>query len=189
MERTLDWTPRKRHQKRICQDHIKELLPGETSEGVEKPDKGRGGSQARVWLQLDCTLRELGSRRSWAFICPTHQSLLIATVVEPETQERMLVTQSCPTPCDPMDCSPPSSSVHGILQARILEEAAIPFSRGLSQPRDQTRVSCIASRFLTVWATREAFLKLKGMSHSAHLGQVALETQWPAFKENQGKGH
>ena len=96
MERTLDWTPRKRHQKRICQDYIKEVLPGETSEGVEKPDKGRGGSQARVWLQLDCTLRELRSRRSWAFICPTHQSLLIATMVEPETQERMLVTQSCP---------------------------------------------------------------------------------------------
>ena len=40
------------------------------------------------------------------------------------------VTQSCPTLCDPLDCSPPGSSVHGILQARILEWAAIPFSRG-----------------------------------------------------------
>ena len=45
--------------------------------------------------------------------------------------------QSCLTLCDPMDCSPPGSSVCGILQARILEQIAISFSRGLSQPRDQ----------------------------------------------------
>ena len=50
---------------------------------------------------------------------------------------KVLVSQSCPTLCDPMDCSPPGSSVHGILQARILEWVAIPFSRGSSQPRDQ----------------------------------------------------
>ena len=51
--------------------------------------------------------------------------------------------------CDAMDCSPPGSSVHGILQARILEWVAIPFSRGSSQPRDRTHVSCIAGRFFT----------------------------------------
>ena len=50
--------------------------------------------------------------------------------------------QSCPTPCDPMDCSLPSSSVHGIFLARMLEEAAIPFSRGSSRPRDQTCIFC-----------------------------------------------
>ena len=55
-----------------------------------------------------------------------------------------------------MDCSPPGSSVHGILQARILEWVTIPFSRDSSQPRDQTHVSCIAGRFFTVWATWEA---------------------------------
>ena len=55
----------------------------------------------------------------------------------------MLVAQSCATLCDPMDCSPPVSSVHGILQASILEWVAIPFSRGSSQARDQTWVSCI----------------------------------------------
>ena len=49
-------------------------------------------------------------------------------------------------------CSRPGSSVHGILQARILERVAIPFSRGSSQPRDQTWVSCIAGRFFTIWA-------------------------------------
>jgi len=49
-----------------------------------------------------------------------------------------------------MDCSPPGFSVHGILQARILEWVAIPFSRGSSQPRDQTQVSHIAGGFFTV---------------------------------------
>ena len=49
-----------------------------------------------------------------------------------------------------VDCSLPGSSVHGILQARILEWVAIPFSRGSSQPRDQTWVSCIAGRFFTI---------------------------------------
>ena len=56
----------------------------------------------------------------------------------------MLVTQSSQTHVDPTDCSPPGSSVHGILQARIQEWVAILFSRGSSQPRDQTWVSCIA---------------------------------------------
>ena len=57
--------------------------------------------------------------------------------------------QSCLMLCDPMDCSPPGSSVHGILQARILERVAMPSSRGSSWPRDQTWVSCIAGRFFT----------------------------------------
>ena len=61
-----------------------------------------------------------------------------------------LVTQLGPTLCDPMNYSPPSSSVHGILQARILEWVAMPFSRGSSQPRDQSQVSRIAGRFFTV---------------------------------------
>ena len=62
--------------------------------------------------------------------------------------------QSCLTLCDPTDCSPPGSSVHGILQARIVEWAAIPFCRGSSQPRDQTHVSCTEGRFFTIWASR-----------------------------------
>ena len=52
--------------------------------------------------------------------------------------------QSCPTLCDPVDCSPPGSSVHGILQARILEWVAMPFSRGSSRLRDGTRVSYVS---------------------------------------------
>ena len=61
-----------------------------------------------------------------------------------------LVTQLCPTPCDPMAHSPPGSSVHGTLQARILEWVAMPSScRGSSQPRDWTQVSSTAGRFFT----------------------------------------
>ena len=56
------------------------------------------------------------------------------------------VAQSCSTLCDRVDCSPPGSSVHGILQARILEWVAISFSRGSSRPRDQTEASLIAGR-------------------------------------------
>ena len=66
------------------------------------------------------------------------------------------VVPCCLTLCDPMDCSPPGPSVHRILQARILEWVASPISRGPSQPRDRTGVSCIAGRFLTIWAIREA---------------------------------
>ena len=58
--------------------------------------------------------------------------------------------------CDSMDCSPPGSSVHGILQARVLEWVAIPFSRRSSWPRDRTWVSCTAGRFFTIWASRKA---------------------------------
>ena len=54
------------------------------------------------------------------------------------------VTQSCPTLSDPMDCSPPGSSVHGILQARVLQWGALPSFRGSSCPRDRTRVSCVS---------------------------------------------
>ena len=59
--------------------------------------------------------------------------------------------QLCPTLCDPIDCNPPDSSVHGILQARILEWVAISYSRGSSRPRDQTQISyisCIGSQVL-----------------------------------------
>ena len=71
----------------------------------------------------------------------------------------VLVAQSYLTLCDPMDCSQPGSSVHGISQARILEWVAISFFRSSSQLRDQTCVSCIADRFFTVWVTREAQTK------------------------------
>ena len=69
--------------------------------------------------------------------------------------------QSCLTLCDPMDCSPPGSSVNGILQARILQWVAMPCSRASSQPKDRTHisyVSCTGSGFFTISTTWEAHL-------------------------------
>ena len=69
------------------------------------------------------------------------------------------VSQSCPTICDPMDCGLPGSSVHWILQARILEWVAISFSRGSSRPRNRTQVSRIAGRRFNLWATRKPLIR------------------------------
>ena len=63
-------------------------------------------------------------------------------------KRKVLVAQSCLTLCDPMDCSPSGSSVHGILQPRILEWTIIPFSRGSSWPRDWTLISCIGKKII-----------------------------------------
>ena len=65
------------------------------------------------------------------------------------------VAQSCPTLCDPMDCSLPGSSIHGIFRARVLEWVASSFSRRSSWPRDWTWVSRIVGKCFTVWATRQ----------------------------------
>ena len=84
---------------------------------------------------------------------PTISSSVTLLMLKESERE---VAQSCPTLCDPMDCSLPGLSVRGIFQARVLEWAAVSFSRGSSQPRDRTQVSCVADRHFTVWATREA---------------------------------
>ena len=82
---------------------------------------------------------------------PTHLHPVPSTNSNPfPTESEMKVAQLCPTLCDSLDCSLPRSSVHGILQARILEWVAFPFSRGSSQPRDQTQVSRIAGGFFTI---------------------------------------
>ena len=77
---------------------------------------------------------------------------------------RMCQITSVVSLCDPMGCSLPGSSVHGILQARRLEWDAVSFSRGSSRPRNRTQVSCIAGRFFTNQATGEAPSLLKFMS-------------------------
>ena len=68
-----------------------------------------------------------------------------------------LVTKSCLTLCDPMDCSSPGFSVHGICQTRILEWVALPSSRGSSWPRDRTHIFCVGRQILYHWATSEAW--------------------------------
>ena len=96
------------------------------------------------------------------------------------------VTQSCPTLCDLLDCSPPGSSVHGIFQARILEWVDYPFSRGSSQPRDRTQVSCTAGSFFTSWVTREAQEYWSGLpiSSPADLSDPEIEPESPTLQED-----
>ena len=93
---------------------------------------------------------------SWA--CKESDMTEWLSTAQPMKKVKVLVVQLFLALCDPRDYRPPGSSVHGILQARILEWVAIPFSRGSSQPRDQTWVSCIAGRFFTIWAIREAHI-------------------------------
>ena len=93
--------------------------------------------------------RESREERSWGSGC------LDNLVLQGLPNVKVLATQSCLTLCKPMDCSPPVSSVHGILQARILEWVAMSFSRGSSHPRDRT-LHWGAGRLSTIWDTREA---------------------------------
>ena len=107
---------------------------------------------------------------------------------------KVLIAQLCQIVCNPMDCSPPGSTVHGILQARILEWIALPFSKGSFWPRDQTQVSCIAGIFSTVWATGEAHWSLgpeepleKGMAtHSSILAWKVPRTEKPGGLQSMG---
>ena len=86
--------------------------------------------------------------------------------------------QLCPAVCDPVDCRPPGSSVHGIFQARILEWVAKPSSRGSSQPSDRTLVSCIGRQILYHCATWEApfYLLLSPLSHQLSMAHILTST-------------
>ena len=95
---------------------------------------------------------------------------------EIEKKVKMLVAHSCQF-CDPMAGILPGSSVHGILQASILEWVANPFSRGSSWPKDWTRVSCTAGGFFTIWATREA----QEISYQSNLKHRTAESTYSAY--------
>ena len=102
--------------------------------------------------------------KSWPAGLPFSKSFLVISITPLVLHGCLvLVAQSCLTLCDPMDYSLPGFSVHEILQARTLERVTISFSWGSSWPRDQTPVSCIAGRFFTVWATRQAHRHLKDL--------------------------
>ena len=100
----------------------------------------------------------MGQRLSWFFtsVIPFHPLNPRRCVVVPTLLCCCLVTQSCPTLCNPMDYSLSGSTVHGILQANVLEWVSMPSSRESSQSSDQTQVSHIAGGFFTSWDTREA---------------------------------
>ena len=106
--------------------------------------------------EIQCSLSSLFILMTtwWPELCSLSSRLSI-TAKTVQYLKCVLLAQSCPMLCDPLDCSPPGSSVHEIFQARILEWVAISFSRGSSLPRDR-KVSCTAGRFFTDRATREA---------------------------------
>ena len=85
--------------------------------------------------------------------------------------------------CNPMDCSLPGSSVHGVSQARILEWVAISFSKGSFWPRDQTWVSCIAGRFFTDWAPEKptAIISLWPTNAPASLVHMCSPSSFPQW--------
>ena len=96
-----------------------------------------------------CTLQE-------ALNSKMHNPLTQNIQSPPDSKVKMKV-KSLSRFVTPVDCSLPDSTIHGIFQVRILEWDAISFSRGSSQPRDWTQVSCIANRRFTVWVTSEAY--------------------------------
>ena len=97
---------------------------------------------------------------------------------------QMLLAKSCPTLCDSMDCSPQGSSLHGVLQAKILEWVATPFSSGSSWPRDGALVSCIAGGFFTNWAELQSADQIlanwgrKGMQRQGRCSQETTVQPW-----------
>ena len=126
---------------------------------IEEPGRLQPMSSQRV--RHDLTTKQHQQTTPWALsrFLEVDNSMIIfhlLCIVKVKSE----VAQSCPTLWDPMDCSLPGSSVHGIFQAIVLEWIAISFSRGSSQPRDRTQVSHIVDRCFTVWATREVQLKL-----------------------------
>ena len=106
------------------------------------------------WIPLGCGV--------WCFFmwCWIWFADILLRIFVSVNEVKVLVPQLCLTLCDPMDCSPPSSSVHGILQARIVEWVAMPLSRGSSWPTDQTAISytwpASAGGFFTTSTTQEA---------------------------------
>ena len=103
------------------------------------------------------------SAESWSVfrVCPENPSEPLGVWNE--------VTQSCPTLCDPVGCSLPGSSVHGIFQAIVWSGLPFRSPRGSSQPRDRTQVSRIVDRRFTVWATRGVTRRSKEGSTTSHL--------------------
>ena len=120
------------------------------------PGKQRGphGPCSELLSFMELTDVDLGLRvpywdsSSKTGLC-THLSWL--SIFKPKGQSVSEVAQSCPTLCNPTDCSLPGSSIHGIFQVRVLEWVSISFSRGSSRPRDRTWFSCVSGGFCYIY--------------------------------------
>ena len=143
----------------------------------EHPPGGRGAQHESHRVSICCKSPRPGNETqpglldplaSWDHVAPMLLTFFLSLIVLPHMNHyccitafisqwknmKVWVTQSCLTLGNPMQYSPPGSSVLGILQVRVLEWAAILFSRGSSRPRDQTQISHTADWFFAVWSTR-----------------------------------
>ena len=129
---------------RAVQGHPKQII-------VKSSDKtwSTGGGNGSP-LQYSCCENSMNSMKMQKDMTQKDEPPSSEGVQYATKKVLVLVAQLCPTPCDPMDDSPSGPSIHGILQARILEWVAIPFCRGSSQPKDQTWVSCIVGGLFTI---------------------------------------
>ena len=126
---------------------------------------------------MTVVLREFLNPLHHEIISPAQLQPSVCFIGTPPTKLKVKVPQPCPTLCDPMDYT-----VHEILQARILRWVAVLFSRGSSQPRDQTQDSCIAGGFFTGWATREALPP--GYITESEVGSGAEALVYPAVAKS-----
>ena len=117
-------------------------------EKAEEPEIKLPMSIGWYWIQLDRKSKRVPEKHLILLYWP-YQSLWLCEWRNVKLLSRVQLFET------PMDCTLPGSSIHGIFQARVLERVAISFSRGSSQPKDWTWVSCIANRCFTIWVTRE----------------------------------
>ena len=139
-----------------------------------------GGSSARG--QSWAWRRAMGARcllfrvPPWTRRSALQQSWLETVVIRVQLKPMGSVcAQSCPTLCNPLDCSPPGSSVHGVSQARIQEWVAISSSRGSSQPRDQTCISCLLHWQVDSWPLSHPGVRFASEPNRWVTGQVMLK--------------
>ena len=139
----LPWqvTPRRPPCHRWCGN--RSLVPGASRPALPLPAVWLQPGCLPFWMSFAACIMETligGGGESSKMLHVMHRAQ------HPESAQYVLVVQSCPTLCNPVH----GSTVHGILQARILQWAAISFSRGSSRPRDRSQVSCIAGRFFII---------------------------------------
>ena len=127
-----------------------------------------GGKEARETQRLSRVTQQWSRDVCWRRCCRSASREWLCCCC--------LVAKSCLTPCDPVDCSPPGSSVHGIVQARILQCVPISFSRGSSPHRHQTLVSNISTRILHYCATWKA----------CDLTQLFIQCSWKLRNQIEG---
>ena len=140
---------RQRNQKSNCQHSLEPSAKQESSRKTSISASLAMPKLLTVWITTNCGK----FLKRWEYQNTSPASREICMQVKKQQLEldmEQQTTQSCPTLCDPMDSSLPSSSVHGIFQAIVLEWIAISFSRVSSQPRDRTWVSRIVDRCFTI---------------------------------------